>query len=183
MNMQPIHVKAKSQHHFYKEILVVFCLFHMWVLLRLHINSSNFGTNRTKLFAFHANSPLAQQELSIFRTLLQQHRQYNSDLQAKKKALHSRHTSPFAKLSLQPISLCALTCLKACIKLQTLKNIHHKNKDRTLNYTVLISRVCIQRCKIYLCPCTLRASAHCFLHQTSWQFEEPLCPQQYSIFD
>lgn len=85
MNMQPIHVKAKSQHHFYKEILVVFCLFHMWVLLRLHINSSNFGTNRTKLFAFHANSPLAQQELSIFRTLLQQHRQYNSDLQAKKK--------------------------------------------------------------------------------------------------
>lgn len=123
-------------------------------------------------------SPLAQKGLSVFRTLLQQLKQYNNDLQAK-----SIHASPFAKLLLQPISQSALTCLKTCIKLQTFKNINHKNKDRTLNYTVLTSRVCIQRPTIYLCPSTLRASAHCSLHQTSCQFDEPLCPQQYSVFD
>lgn len=151
--MQPIYVKAKSQHHLYREILAVFCLFHTLVLLRLHTNSSNFGTNRTKLFAFHYyvhQHSKGRQSLEL---------SYNSAgnttmISKPKKTLHSRHTSPFAKLLLQPISLSALTCLKACIKLQILKNIHHKNKDRTLNYTVLTSRVCIQRHKIYLCPST-----------------------------
>lgn len=40
MNMQPIHVKAKSQHYFYREIPVV--------LLVLHVSSVK-DTNSSKL--------------------------------------------------------------------------------------------------------------------------------------
>jgi len=66
----------------------------------------------------------------------------NKKIKQIRKCLQHKPSSSVNAFSLQPFTLLALTYQKACTKLQAFKNII-KNKDRTLNYTVLTSRVCI----------------------------------------